>query len=150
MPATRPPLFDKSKMGIHAPETGISIDINGYHISYQYQYKLSITNFKLSIINYQYRYHYQYQYQLSISIININIKLCFHTFLYFHTTITPTGKHSKLSCVKFETITRAKFTIIWFPHHLLKLLIKEKEKSCFPKLILDILTVFGNPLGDAF
>jgi len=98
-------------MGIHAPETGISIDINGYHISYQYQYKLSITNFKLSIINYQYRYHYQYQYQyqLSISIININIKLCFHTFLYFHTTITPTGKHSKLSCVKFETITRAKF-----------------------------------------
>ena len=50
-------------------------------------------------------------------------KLCFHTFLYCHTTITPTGKHSKLSCVKFETITRAKFTIIWFPHHLLKLLI---------------------------
>ena len=50
-------------------------------------------------------------------------KLCFDTFLYCHTTITPTGKHSKLSCVKFETITRAKFTIIWFPHHLLKLLI---------------------------
>ena len=76
MPATRPPLFDKSKMGIHAPETGISIDINGYHINYQYQYKLSITNFQLSIIHSQYRYHYQYQ--LSISIINININYQYH------------------------------------------------------------------------